>query len=259
MSSISRGAIILRSDSVKAAEAQTRPTAWLLAPASDSDWVTDAARILRDLGFAVQTGVSATVPEMAADADLVMASAAAAIPSPLMQAWRARGAVCAVVLPPGAAPALTRTEAAVATLRAPVTEAALLAMLAARHYVALSAREAAGIARAIAAQTFGNPAFASELLQALVSSTRDDLAQLRQAGASLETVRGVAHRLKASAHYVGCHALRLMAQRLEHAARDGDAATAAALAQIVAPTAARLLSLLASLPAANTADKSAGK
>ncbi|NUO87224.1 MAG: Hpt domain-containing protein, partial [Cupriavidus sp.] len=150
-------------------------------------------------------------------------------------------------------------DAGVATLRAPVTEATLLAMLARQHYVALSAREAAGIAGAIAAQTFGNPVFAKELLQALVTSTRDDLAQLRRAGSDLGAVRGVAHRLKASAHYVGCHALRLMAQRLEHAARDGDAATAAALAAIVAPTAARLLALLARLPPANHSDNATRK
>ncbi|SOZ38173.1 Hpt domain-containing protein [Cupriavidus neocaledonicus] len=236
-----------------AAEAQSRPRALLLARAGDSGWLADAVRILRGLGFVAQIEVNARVADMAAEGDLVMASAAAGVPSPLMHAWRARGAVCAVVSPPGALPA-AGADADVATLAAPVTEAALLAMLAGQYYVALSAREAAGIAGAIARQTFGNPAFARELLQALVSSTRDDLAQLRQAGADLEAIRGVAHRLKASAHYVGCHALRLMAQRLEHAARDGDAATAAALAAIVASTAARLLGLLASLPCANHAD-----
>ncbi|SPA42426.1 conserved hypothetical protein [Cupriavidus taiwanensis] len=229
-----------------AAEAQSRPKALLLAPAGDPGWLADAARILRRLGFVVQIEVGARKADMAAEVELVMASAAAGVPSSLMHAWRARGAVCAVVLPPGAVPT-AGADAGVATLPAPVTEATLLAMLAGQHYVALSAREAAGIGEAIAAQTFGNPAFAKELLQALVSSTRDDLALLRQAGPELETVRGVAHRLKASAHYVGCHALRLTAQRLEHAARDGDAATAAALAAIVAPTAARLLGLLASL------------
>ncbi|PZX26073.1 Hpt domain-containing protein [Cupriavidus phytorum] len=233
-----------------AAEAQSRPRALLLAPAGDPGWLADAARILRDLGFVVRIDVGAPEADMAADVELVMACAAAAVPSSLMHAWRARGAVCAVVLPPGAVPA-AGADAGVAILYAPVTEATLLAMLAGQHYVALSAREAAGIAGAIAAQTFGNPAFAKELLQALVTSTRADLAQLRRAGSDLEAVRGVAHRLKASAHYVGCHALRLMAQRLEHATRDGDAGTAAALAAIVAPTAARLLWLLASLPSAN--------
>lgn len=258
MSSILRGATILRWDSVDAAEAQSRPRALLLASAGDSGWLADAAQSLRDLGFAVQIDAGAAVADGTADVDLVMASATAGVPASLMHAWHARGVVCAVVLPPGAALA-AGADAAVAVLSAPLTEAALLAMLAGQHYVALSAREAAGIARAIARQTFGNPAFARELLQALVSSTRDDLAQLRQAGADLETVRGVAHRLKASAHYVGCHALRLMAQRLEHAARDGDAATAAALAAIVAPTAARLLGLLAGQPCANHADNAAGK
>ncbi|WP_373376633.1 Hpt domain-containing protein [Cupriavidus nantongensis] len=241
-----------------AAEAQSRPRALLLAPRGDPGWLADAARILRELGFVVRIDVGAPEADMAADVELVMASAAAGVPASLMHAWRARGAVCAVVLPPGAVPA-AGADASVATLPAPVTEAMLLAMLAGEHYVALSAREAAGIAGAIAAQTFGNPAFARELLQALVTSTRDDLAQLRRAGPDLEAVRGVAHRLKASAHYVGCHALRLTAQRLEHAARDGDAATAAALAAIVAPTAARLLALLASLPSANHYDNAAQK
>ncbi|SOZ10284.1 Hpt domain-containing protein [Cupriavidus taiwanensis] len=237
------------------AQAQSRPMALLLAPESDSAWQADAARILRDLGFAVQAVVGAPGADMTAMADLVLASAAAGVPSSVMHAWRARGAVYVLVLTPGAPPA-AGAGPAVAGLRAPVTEAALLAMLAGQHYVALSAREAEGIGRAIAAQTFGNPAFADELLQALVTSTRDDLAQLRQAGPDLERLRAVAHRLKASAHYVGCHVLRLMAQRLEHAARDGDAAVAASLATIVAPTAARLLSLLAGLSCANPAESS---
>lgn len=241
-----------------AAEAQSRPRALLLAPAGDSGWVADAARILHDLGFTVQIGTSVPAVDLAADVGLVMASAAAGMSFPQMYAWRARGAVCAVVQPSGAAPAVTGADLAVASLRTPVTEAALLALLAGQHYVALSAREAAGIVRAIAGQTFGNPAFADELLQALVTSTRDDVAQLNQADRDLEKVRGVAHRLKASAHYVGCHGLRLMAQRLEHAARDGDEATAAAAAAIVAPTAARLLTLLAGLSLANQAERSLG-
>ncbi|SOY97549.1 conserved hypothetical protein [Cupriavidus taiwanensis] len=258
MSSILRGATILRWDSVDAAEAQSGPRALLLAPAGDPGWLADTARILHDLGFVVRIDVGAPEADMAADVELVMASAAAGVPSSLMHTWRARGAVCAVVLPPGAVPA-AGTDAGVATLPAPVTEASLLAMLAGQHYVALSPREGAGIAGAIAAQTFGNPAFARELLHALVTSTRDDLAQLRRAGPDLEAVRGVAHRLKASAHYVGCHALRLTAQRLEHAARDGDAGMATVLAAIVAPTAARLLALLASLPPANHSDNAPQK
>jgi HPt (histidine-containing phosphotransfer) domain-containing protein len=233
---------------VQTAAAQPRAGALLLASAGDTGWVADAARILRQFGFAVRTG--APVPGVGADISLVMADATAAIPAPLMLAWRAGGAVCAVVLPAGAAPPNAGAQAGMPSLHVPVTEAAVLAMLASQHYVALSAHEAAGIAQAIAGQTFGNPAFAGELLQALVTSTRDDLAQLREAKGDLDRVRGVAHRLKVSAHYVGCHALRLMAQRLETAARDGDKAIAAALTAIVAPTAARLLGLLNSLPPA---------
>lgn len=222
--------------------------ALLLASPGDTHWVADAARILRELGFAVQTGPPASA--CSAEFGLVIADAAAGIPDTQLRAWRDTGAVCAVVLPPDATAERACDEAAVARLREPVTEAAILGLLASQNYLALTAREAAGITQAIAAQTFGNPGFAAELVQALVSSTRADLAQLRAAAGELDAVRGVAHRLKASAHYAGCHALRLMAQRLEHAARDGDAATAAALAEIVKPTLVRLLSLLATLPAA---------
>ncbi|RDK07701.1 Hpt domain-containing protein [Cupriavidus lacunae] len=224
--------------------------ALLLASAGDTHWVGSVARILRDLGFAVQTGMP--VSSATADIGLVIADADAdtGIPDTLLGAWRGAGAVCALVLAPDAARTLACGEAGVACLRQPVTEAAILGLLISQHYVALTAREAAGVEQTIAEQTFGNPAFAAELVQALVSSTRTDLARLRAAADDLDTVRGVAHRLKAPAHYVGCHALRLMAQRLEDAARDGDAATAAALAAIVGPTMVRLLSLLATLPAA---------
>lgn len=221
--------------------------ALLLASPGDTDWVGKVARILRDLGFAVQAGTS--VSPASADIGLVIADAAAGIPGTLLRAWRGTGAVCAVVMPPVATPAHACAEAVVACLHKPVTEAAILGLLAGQHYLALTAREAAGIMQAIDQQTFGNPAFARELVRALVASTRADLAQLRAAAGDLDTVRGVAHRLKASAHYAGCHALRLMAQRLEHAARDGDAATAAALVAIVEPTVVRLLTLLATLPA----------
>ncbi|AQV97532.1 Hpt domain-containing protein [Cupriavidus necator] len=221
--------------------------ALLLASPEDTHWVASVARILRDLGFAVQTGMP--VSSATADIGLVIADADTGIPDTLLGAWRGAGAVCALVLAPDAARTLACGEAGVACLRQPVTEAAILGLLASQHFVALTAREAAGVEQAIAGQTFGNPAFAAELVRALVSSTRTDLARLRAAADDLDTVRGVAHRLKASAHYVGCHALRLMAQRLEHAARDGDAATAAALAAIVEPTMVRLLGLLATLPA----------
>ncbi|WP_432262472.1 Hpt domain-containing protein [Cupriavidus sp. TMH.W2] len=221
--------------------------ALLLAVPGDTHWVDSVARILRDLGFAVQTGMP--VPSATADIGLVIADAGTGIPDTLLGAWRG-AAVCALVLAPGAVHARACSEAGVACLREPVTEAAILGLLASQHYLALTVREAAGVAQAIAAQTFGNPAFAAELVQALMSSTRIDLAQLQAAADDLAMVRGIAHRLKASAHYVGCHALRLMAQRLEHAARDGDAATATALVAIVEPTMVRLLGLLATLPAA---------
>lgn len=220
--------------------------ALLLATPGDTRWVASVAPILRDLGFDVHTDTPA--PNAGADIGLVIAGAATGIPDTLLRAWRATGPVCAVVLPADAVPVPGADEAVIACLREPVTEAAIVDMLARQRYLALSPREAAGIAPAIAAQTFGNRDFAAELVHALVTSTQDDLAQLRTADGALDTVRSVAHRLKSSAHYVGCNALRAFAQRLEHAAGDGDAANAAALAAIVAPTVARLLGLLAALP-----------
>lgn len=220
--------------------------ALLLATPGDTRWVAGVAPILRDLGFDVHTDTPA--PDAAADIGLVIAGAATEIPDSLLRAWRATGPVCAVVLPADAVPVPDADEGVIACLREPVTEAAIVAMLARQRYLALSPREAAGIGPAIASQTFGNRAFAAELVHALVTSAQADLAQLRAADGALDTVRSVAHRLKASAHYVGCHALRALAQRLEHAASDGDAANAAALAAIVAPTVARLLALLAALP-----------
>ncbi|WP_018314696.1 Hpt domain-containing protein [Cupriavidus sp. UYPR2.512] len=220
--------------------------ALLLATPGDTRWVAGVAPILRDLGFDVHTDTPA--PNAAADVGLVIAGAAAEIPDTLLRAWRAAGPVCAVVLPAAAVQVPGADEGVTACLREPVTEAAIVAMLARQRYLALSPREAAGIVPAIAAQTFGNRAFAAELVRALVTATQADLAKLRAADGALDTVRSVAHRLKASAHYVGCHGLCAFAQRLEHAARDGDAASAAALAAIVAPTVARLLSLLVALP-----------
>lgn len=219
--------------------------ALLLAGLADARWAAGVGEILRALGFTVQTQAQAlaAIPEVG----LVVAGPDGASELP---AWHAAGAVCAMVLPADAPAPPAQWQPAVTRLREPVTEAALLETLANHHYVALSAREAAGIPDAIAEQTLGDPAFAAELVQALVNSTQDDLAQLRTAGGDLEAVRSVAHRLKSSAHYVGCQSLRALAQRLEHAARDGDAATTAAMAAIFEPTAARLLELLSALPGA---------
>ncbi|WP_354683722.1 Hpt domain-containing protein [Cupriavidus necator] len=188
--------------------------------------VAATGEILRALGFTVYTDA----PTVQSDVSVVIAGPDDA---GALDAWQAAGAVCI----------------ATSGLPEPVTEAAILAALASHHYLALSAREAAGIADAIADQTAGDADFAAELAQALVTSTETDLAQLRAADGDLETLRSIAHRLKSSAHYVGCQTLRVLAQRLEHAARDGDAATAVALAAIFEPTVARLLELLAVLPA----------
>jgi hypothetical protein len=56
---------------VEKAAAQPRAGALLLASAGDTGWVADAARILRQFGFAVRTG--APVPGTGADIGLVMA------------------------------------------------------------------------------------------------------------------------------------------------------------------------------------------
>lgn len=194
--------------------------ALLLAGPGEARWAAGVGEILRGLGFTIRTVAQA--PAATPDIGLVLAG-------------------------PGDASA--QWEPAIVCLREPVTEAAILEMLANHHYLALSAREAAGIPAALAEQTLGDPEFAAGLVRALVTSTEADLAQLRTAGSELETLRSVAHRLKSSAHYVGCQSLRALAQRLEHAARDGDAATTAALAAIFAPTVVRLLALLAALPA----------
>ncbi|AGW93583.1 MULTISPECIES: Hpt domain-containing protein [Cupriavidus] len=218
--------------------------ALLLAGPGEARWAAGVGEILRGLGFTIRTVAQA--PAATPDIGLVLAGPGDASALP---AWHAAGAICAVVLPADAPAPAAQWEPAIVCLREPVTEGAILEMLANHHYLALSAREAAGIPAALAEQTLGDPEFAAGLVRALVTSTEADLAQLRTAGSELETLRSVAHRLKSSAHYVGCQSLRALAQRLEHAARDGDAATTAALAAIFAPTVVRLLALLAALPA----------
>jgi HPt (histidine-containing phosphotransfer) domain-containing protein len=119
----------------------------------------------------------------------------------------------------------------------PVTDKAVFRLLARHRYVAISGSERAGLAGAIARQTFGDAALAAELAKALATSTESDLARLKAEGDSLEALRSVAHRVKASAHLVDCHGFRRLAQSLENAARSGDAALAGAVAEIFKPTA----------------------
>lgn len=217
--------------------------ALLLAGPGDARWAAGVGEILRGLGFTIQT--TAHAPAATADIGVVLAGPDGAC---TLRAWHADGAICAVVLPADAPTPAEQCKPVIARLRERVTEAAILEMLANHRYLALSAREAAGIPAALAEQTMGDPEFAAELVHAPATSTQADLAQLRAAGSDLETLRSIAHRLKPSAHYAGCQSLRALAQRLEHAARDGDAATTAALAAIFVPTVARLLDLLAALP-----------
>ncbi|BDB26962.1 hypothetical protein Tamer19_01410 [Cupriavidus sp. TA19] len=222
--------------------------ALLFAALHDGQWAASLAALLQRLGFAPQAAApaAALAPASAGKVGLVIAGPGTPVPPTLLEGWHAVGALCAVAVPPG-----ERSEhgAFVARLPVPATEAAILAMLAERHYVALPAYEAAAIPAAIAAQTFGDAAFADELLQALVMSAQADLAQLRGAGTNLETCGSIAHRMKSSAHYVGCDTLRVLAQRIEDAARSGDAGTVAALRAIFEPTCVRLVGLLTALAA----------
>ncbi|MBF6987119.1 MULTISPECIES: Hpt domain-containing protein [Cupriavidus] len=222
--------------------------ALLIAALHDGQWAASVASLLQRLGFAPHLAApgSALAQASAGKAGLVIAGPGAPVPPTLLEGWHAAGALCAVAVPPGK-PA--DHGAFVARLPVPTTEAAILAMLAERHYIALPAHEAAAIPAAIAAQTLGDKGFAAELLQALVTSAQDDLAQLRAAGTELETCGSIAHRMKSSAHYVGCDSLRGLAQRMEDAARGGDAGTVMALRAVFEPTCARLVELLAALAA----------
>src|SRR5262249_8384278 len=140
----------------------------------------------------------------------------------LLQRAREAGALCVRVVRP--ASLLPPAGAAFHdSLPEPVTEQAILGLLARHPYLAISGPEALGVAPAIERQTLGDPAFAAELVQALVSATVADFERLRAARGDLETIRSAAHRTKASAHFVDCRALHAVAQRLETAAREGDA------------------------------------
>ncbi|MEM5429331.1 Hpt domain-containing protein [Cupriavidus oxalaticus] len=222
--------------------------ALLIAALHDGQWGASLAALLQRLGFAPHLAAPGTAlaPASAGTVGLVIAGPGTTLPPTLLEGWHAAGALCAVAVPPGKH---ADHGAFVARLPVPTTEVAILAMLAERHYLALPAHEAAAIPAAIAAQTLGDKSFAVELLQALVSSAQADLAQLRAAGTELETCGSIAHRMKSSAHYVGCDALRVLAQRMEDAARSGDAGTVMALRAVFEPTCARLIELLMALAA----------
>ncbi|KWR85134.1 Hpt domain-containing protein [Cupriavidus sp. IDO] len=129
-------------------------------------------------------------------------------------------------------------------------EMALLELLARNGYLAISVREASGIAAAIGQQTLGDKSFAEELIRALVASTESDLAALRAAGDDVGTIRAVAHRLKSSAHFIDCRSYRALAQRLETAARGEDRRIVTALLRIFIPATENLYALLkGNLPA----------
>ncbi|MFJ4292283.1 Hpt domain-containing protein [Cupriavidus sp. NPDC089707] len=222
--------------------------ALLIAALRDGQWAASLAALLQRLGFAphLAAPASAIAPASAGKVGLVIAGPGTPVPPTLLEGWHAAGALCAVAVSPGKH---ADHGAFVARLPAPTAEAAILAMLAERHYVALPAHEAAAIPAAIAAQTLGDAAFAAELLQALVMSAQADLAQLRAAGTELEACGSIAHRMKSSAHYIGCDALRVLAQRMEDAARGGDAGTVTLLRAVFEPTCARLIELLTALSA----------
>ncbi|MBP0624682.1 Hpt domain-containing protein [Cupriavidus consociatus] len=222
--------------------------ALLIAALHDGQWAAGLAALLQRLGFAPQLATPGTAfsPASAGKAGLVIAGPGTSLPPTLLEGWHAAGALCGVAIAPGTQ---VVHGAFVARLPVPTTEAAILAMLAERHYLALPAHEAAAIPAAIAAQTLGDKGFAAELLQALMTSAQADLAQLRAAGTEMETCGSIAHRMKSSAHYVGCDTLRMLAQRMEDAARSGDAGTVLALRAVFEPTCARLVELLAAMAA----------
>ncbi len=182
---------------------------------------------------------------MAAEADAVLAAAVPRliagapdmVATPLLQRARRDGALLICM-------GLAQADLCDDTLADPVTEEAVFRLLARHRYVAISGSERAGLADAIAHQTFGDAALAAELLEALATSTESDLERLQAEGDSLESLRSVAHRVKASAHLADCQGFRRLAQSLENAARSGDAALAGAVAAIFKPTAREFHAML---------------
>ena len=211
--------------------------AFILAP-SGSAWNERLAQWLGDAGLLAQCVTVAEADEvMAAAVPRVIVGAPDIVATPLLQRARRDGALLVCV---GQAQADFCDDA----LAEPVTEAAVFRLLARHGYVAISGSERAGLADAIARQTFGDPALAAELVQALATSTESDLERLQAEGDNLDSLRSVAHRMKASAHLADCRGFHRLAQKLENAARSGDAMLAGALAAIFTPSAREFHAML---------------
>ncbi|CAG9167707.1 hypothetical protein LMG23992_00886 [Cupriavidus laharis] len=205
---------------------------------SGSAWSEPLAQWLCDAGLSAQCVTAAGADAvLAAAVPRLIAGAPDTVATPLLQRARREGALLVCVGP-------AHADFCDDALAEPVAEAAVFRLLARHRYVAISGSERAGLADAIARQTFGDAALAAELVQALATSTESDLERLEAEGNSLETLRSVAHRVKASAHLAGCHGFRRLAQRLEDTARSGDAALAEAVAGIFVPTACEFRAML---------------
>ncbi|CAG2157169.1 hypothetical protein LMG31506_05932 [Cupriavidus yeoncheonensis] len=212
--------------------------AFILAQ-SGSAWSEPLARWLGDAGLTAQCLTAAEADAiLAAAVPRLIVGAPDIVATSLLQRARREGALLVCV-------GQAQRDFCDDALAEPVTEEAVFRLLARHRYLAISGSERAGLADAIARQTFGDPALAAELVQALATSTESDLARLQAEGDSLESLRSVAHRVKASAHLAGCQGFHRLAQRLENAARSGDAALAGAVAAIFTPTAREFHAMLA--------------
>ncbi|CAG2145721.1 Hpt domain-containing protein [Cupriavidus numazuensis] len=215
-------------------------SAFILAT-SGSAWIEPATQYLSDAGLPAQC-VTATEAEalLAAAVPRVMLAPPEIVATPLLQRARRQGALLVCVGP---------AQEDVSTLcddvlSDPMTEEALFRLLARHQYVAISVSERAGLANAIASQTFGDATLAAELVEALATSTESDLDRLQTEDDSLETWRSVAHRVKASAHLARCEGFQRLAQRLETVARGGDVRLTGALAEVFVPTAHEFRAML---------------
>lgn len=94
--------------------------------------------------------------------------------------------------------------------------------------------------------TLGDPDDERELLVQFLESTRDDMEGVRVAlaGGDAEAVARAAHRVKGSSRMIGALAQGDAAERLEQAARDGDAAALAPAAAALSAAHARLVGWL---------------
>jgi HPt (histidine-containing phosphotransfer) domain-containing protein len=203
--------------------------AFILAQ-SGSAWSERLAQWLGDAGLSAQCVTAAEVDVvLAAAVPRLIVAAPDVVATCLLQRARRDGVLLVCV---GQAQGDFCDDA----LAEPVTEEAVFRLLARHGYLAISGTERAGLADAIARQSFGDPALAAELVQALATSTESDLERLQAEGDSLESLRSVAHRVKASAQLADCKGFHRLAQRLENAARSGDAALASAVAAIFTPT-----------------------